>query len=68
MDYITGDGKLRYGTENVWKNYYNAKLFSTFVARYHLQRVSNPAINRVRGPVWVSSLRLHFELGKETFP
>jgi hypothetical protein len=34
-------------------------LFSTF----DVQRVANPAYNQDRGPVWISSLRLHMEFG-----
>ncbi len=67
LDFIIGDGKLRYGTENIWESYYSARLFPGFFATYDLQHVANPAFNRDRGPVWVSSLRLHVELGKETF-
>lgn len=67
LDFIIGDGRLRYGTENIWESYYSARLFPGFFATYDIQRVANPAFNRDRGPVWVSSLRLHVELGKETF-
>ena len=67
LDFLIGDGKLRYGTERVWESYYDARLFRGFFVTYDLQRVDNPAFNRDRGPVWISSLRLHLELGKETF-
>jgi high affinity Mn2+ porin len=67
LDFLIGDGRLRYGTERVWESYYSARLFRGFFATYDLQRVGNPAYNRDRGPVWISSLRLHLELGKDTF-
>jgi high affinity Mn2+ porin len=67
LDFLIGDGALRYGTERVWETYYSARLFPGFFAGYDLQYVTNPAYNRDRGPVWVSSIRLHMELGKQTF-
>jgi high affinity Mn2+ porin len=67
LDFLIGDGKLSYGTERVWESYYSARLFPGFFTTFDLQRVANPAYNRDRGPVWISSIRLHLELGKETF-
>ncbi|HEV2690954.1 MAG TPA: carbohydrate porin [Bryobacteraceae bacterium] len=67
LDFLIGDGKLRYGTEQIWESYYSARLFPSFFATFDLQHIQNPAFNRDRGPVWVSSLRLHLELGKDTF-
>jgi high affinity Mn2+ porin len=66
VDFLIGDGKLRYGTERVWETYYSARLFPGFFASYDLQYVVNPAYNRDRGPVWVSSVRLRLQFGKET--
>ena len=42
-------------------------MFPGFFASFDLQHVSNPAYNQQRGPVWIPSLRLHFEVGKNTF-
>lgn len=67
LDFIIGDGKLRYGPEYVWESYYSARLISGVFATFDLQHIANPAFNRDRGPVWVSSVRLHLEFGKETF-
>ena len=67
LDFLIGDGKLNYGQERIWESYYNARLFPGFFASFDLQYIQNPAYNRDRGPVWVSSIRLHLELGKETF-
>jgi high affinity Mn2+ porin len=66
-DFLIGDGALRYGTENIWESYYNARLFHGFFAGYDLQYVVNPAYNQDRGPVWIHSLRLHIEFGKPDF-
>ena len=64
LDFLIGDGRLNYGTENIWESYYNARLFKEFSTTFDLQHIQNPAYNRDRGPVWVSSLRLHLEFGK----
>jgi high affinity Mn2+ porin len=67
-DFLIGDGRLQYGPEYVFETYYSARLFSRFFATIDLQHVTNPAYNQDRGPVWIPSLRLHFELGKNSFP
>ena len=67
LDFNVGDGRLRYGPEYVSESYYSARLFPGFFATFGLQHVSNPAFNRDRGPVWIPTIRLHLELGKETF-
>ncbi len=66
-DFLIGDGRLRYGHEYISETYYSARVFPGFFASIDLQHVSNPAYNRDRGPVWISSLRLHLELGKSSF-
>jgi high affinity Mn2+ porin len=66
LDFIIGDGQLRYGRENIWESYYSAKLFSGFFVSYDLQHAANPAYNQDRGPLWISSLRLHLEIGPST--
>ncbi len=67
LDFIIGDGRLTYGRESIWESYYSARLFPGFFATLDSQRVANPAFNRDRGPVWVSSLRFHLEISKDTF-
>ncbi len=62
LDFLIGDGNLRYAPEVVWETYYNARLFSGFFAGLDLQHVNNPAYNQDRGPLWIYSLRLHMEL------
>jgi high affinity Mn2+ porin len=59
LDFLIGDGKLRYGPEYVFESYYSARLFPGFFATFDLQRVANPAFNQDRGPVWIPSVRLH---------
>ena len=66
-DFLIGDGRLQYGPETIWESYYSARLFPGFFASVDLQHVTNPAYNENRGPVWISSIRLHLELGKDTF-
>jgi high affinity Mn2+ porin len=64
VDFLIGDGALRYGPETISETYYSACLFEGFFSTLDLQHVSNPAYNRDRGPVWVTTLRLHMEFGK----
>jgi high affinity Mn2+ porin len=66
-DFLIGDGKLQYAPEYIWETYYSARLFPGFFAAFDLQHVANPAFNQDRGPVWISSIRLHLELGKNSF-
>jgi high affinity Mn2+ porin len=65
LDFIIGDGALRYGTERVWESYYSARVTEGFFATIDMQRIVNPAYNQDRGPLWVASLRLHLELNKD---
>jgi high affinity Mn2+ porin len=62
LDFLIGDGTLRYGRETIPEAYYSARLFKGFFTTFDVQHVTNPAYNRDRGPVWVPSLRLHLEL------
>ena len=66
-DFLIGDGRLRYGSEYISETYYSMRLLPGVFTSFDLQHVSNPAYNRDRGPVWISSIRLHIELGKDTF-
>jgi len=63
-DFLIGDGHLEYGPEYIWETYYNARVFKGVLAGFDLQHVANPAYNQQRGPVWISSIRLHLEFGK----
>ncbi len=64
-DFLIGDGKLRYGREVISESYYSAQLVPWLIATVDLQHVTNPAYNRDRGPVWVGTLRLHFEIAQK---
>jgi high affinity Mn2+ porin len=66
-DFLIGDGRLHYAPETIWESYYSARLFPGFFATLDLQHVNNPAYNQDRGPLWISSLRLHWELGRKSF-
>jgi high affinity Mn2+ porin len=66
-DFLIGDGRLRYGPEYISESYYSARVFPGVFASFDLQHASNPAYNQDRGPVWIPSIRLHVELGKNTF-
>ena len=67
LDFLIGDGRLRYGREVIWESYYNARVLPGFFAGFDLQHVNNPAFNRDRGPLWIASLRLHLEYGTKDF-
>ena len=64
-DFLIGDGHLNYGPEYVSESYYSARLCSGFFATFDLQHVANPAYNQDRGPLWIPSIRLHWEFGKD---
>ena len=55
LDFLIGDGALRYGAEKIWESYYSARLFPGFFATIDVQQIWNPAYNQDRGPVWVGS-------------
>lgn len=67
LDFLIGDGRLRYGPETIWESYYSARIREGFTTSLDAQYVVNPAYNRDRGPVWVGSLRVHVEISKKTF-
>lgn len=66
-DFLIGDGRLEYGPEYVFESYYSARLFPGFFGSFDVQHVNNPAYNQARGPVWIYSVRLHAEVGKNAF-
>jgi high affinity Mn2+ porin len=68
LDFLIGDGRLdHYGPEVVWESYYNAQVAPGLFIGLDAQHVANPAYNQDRGPVWVGSLRVHIEFGKDAF-
>jgi carbohydrate-selective porin OprB len=64
LDFMIGDGALRYGPETVSESYYSARVMPGVFATIDLQHVTDPAFNRDRGPVWIGALRLHVEWGR----
>lgn len=67
LDFLIGDGRLRYRPETSWETYYSARLREGLTTSLDAQYVVNPAYNRDRGPVLVGSLRVHVEIRKRTF-
>jgi high affinity Mn2+ porin len=60
LGFILGDGALNYSPEIVLETYYEAKIkWIYFTVDY--QYVTNPAMNRDRGPVSIFGLRVHWE-------
>ena len=66
-DFLIGDGRLQYGPEFIWESYYSARIVPGLFASFDLQHVANPAYNQDRGPLWISSIRLHIGFGKDAF-
>jgi carbohydrate-selective porin OprB len=64
LDFLIGDGALRYGPEYVSESYYSARVMPGLFATIDLQHATNPAFNRDRGPVWIGAMRLHVEWGR----
>jgi hypothetical protein len=62
VGFIIGDGRLRYGRENILESYYTAHLRRGLYLGPGLQYVANPAYNRDRGPVLIPGLRIRLEL------
>lgn len=61
MGFFMGDGRIRYRSEQIFETYYNINLRKGTAIAVGFQRIVNPAYNADRGPVSVSSLRLHTE-------
>ena len=61
LGFILGDGGLTYGRENILESYYTAHVWRGLYLGPDLQYIVNPGYNQVRGPVIVSSFRLHVE-------
>ena len=56
--FLLGDGKLRYGSENILEAYYRAQFGRFIQVGPDFQWIHNPGYNRDRGPAAVASLRL----------
>ena len=62
LDYIIGDGQLRYGPEEILDFFYNWQVIKGIFVTFDFQEVNHPAYNRDRGPVSIYALRVHIEL------
>jgi high affinity Mn2+ porin len=60
--FMIGDGRLRYGLEQIAELYYKSLVIDHIWLTGDYQFVSNPAYNRDRGPVHVFGIRFHAEL------
>jgi hypothetical protein len=58
--FISGDGNLNYGYEEILETYYNVALFTNVWLSADYQFVNHPAYNKDRGPVHVFAIRGHF--------
>jgi len=61
LGFLLGDGKLRYGREEIVETYYTAHLWRGVSASGGLQYIQHPGYNRDRGPVLVGMTRLHVD-------
>jgi hypothetical protein len=63
---LTGDGRLPHaGAERLVEAYYRITLVKGLDLTVDYQYVANPAYNQDRGPVWITSIRLHIEYGRK---
>ncbi len=56
-----GDGRLNYATEKVFEGYYTLHCWSGIFLTADVQRITNPAYNRDRGPILMPGVRLHLD-------
>ena len=61
MGFIIGDGRLKYGLEQILETYYAWHVTSGIVVTLDFQEIVNPAYNTQRGPVEVGSIRVHWD-------
>jgi len=59
--FLLGDGKLRYGREDIVETYYTLHVWRGLYVGPGLQHIVNPGYNRDRGPVLVPGFRAHLE-------
>ncbi len=61
-DFIIGDGSLDYGLEGILEAYYDIALWGGLSLTPDFQYIVDPGYDRLRGPVAVYGLRLHYEI------
>lgn len=59
MGMLVGDGRLRYGLEQVFETYYRVQIGRYIQISPDFQYIWNPGYNHDRGPAQVYGLRLH---------
>ena len=59
--FLIGDGRVRYGRENITESYYTAHVWRGIYLAPGMQYIVNPGYNRDRGPVVVGAFRAHVE-------
>lgn len=61
LGFLLGDGGLTYHPEKIVESYYTAHLWRGLFTSFDLQHINNPGYNQDRGPVTVTTLRLHVD-------
>ena len=59
--FLLGDGQLNYRREDIFEGYYTLHMWRGIFTSFDLQHINNPGYNHDRGPVLVTTLRLHLE-------
>ncbi len=61
LGFLLGDGNLTYGREDIVEWYYNAHLWRGLYSAVGGTQITHPGYNRDRGPVYVSTVRVHID-------
>jgi high affinity Mn2+ porin len=61
IGFMIGDGRLKYGPEEILEMYYAFHVANGIVVTLDFQEIGNPAYNTERGPVAVGSVRVHWD-------
>ena len=62
LGFFLGDGRLSYGSEQIFETFYSLGVVKGAWASLGYQRIANPGYNRDRGPANFLGLRLHAEI------
>jgi len=62
LGFFLGDGRLSYGSEQIFETFYSVGVVKGAWASLGYQRIANPGYNRDRGPANFLGLRLHAEI------
>lgn len=60
--FIIGDGKLTYGTEEIFEVFYSVAVIPAIKMTGDYQFILHPGYNRDRGPVHIFAVRMHTEI------